>query len=75
MESPEEASTLFSYHITEVDEETRVEEDAKEAPPELEEGIKSTVDELKEVNLGTKDDPRPTYMSALLTTEEDATYV
>ena len=34
--------TLTSYHITETDEETQVEEDAEEAPPELEEGVKST---------------------------------
>ncbi|XP_020596600.1 uncharacterized protein LOC110036489 [Phalaenopsis equestris] len=39
----------------------------KDAPPELEDGVSSTIDELVEVNLGTTDDPRPTYISKLLT--------
>ena len=42
------------------------EEDAKDAPPELEEGVKITIDPLKEVNLGTDEDPKPTYLSAFL---------
>ncbi|KAI0513357.1 hypothetical protein KFK09_009374 [Dendrobium nobile] len=42
----------------------------RDAPPELEEEIKSTVDELKEINLGTDDDPRPIFISALLSESE-----
>lgn len=34
--------------------------------PELGEGTPSTVDEFIEVNLGTDDDPRPTFLSKLL---------
>jgi len=32
------------------------------------------VDELKELNLGTPEDPRPIYVSSLLTSEEDKEY-
>ncbi|XP_028549524.1 uncharacterized protein LOC110105940 [Dendrobium catenatum] len=38
----------------------------RDAPSEFEEEIKLTVDELKEINLGTDDDPRPIFISALL---------
>ncbi|KAL0405635.1 UNVERIFIED_CONTAM: Transposon Ty3-G Gag-Pol polyprotein [Sesamum latifolium] len=37
------------------------EEDAEDAPVELEEGVKATVDELREANLGNTEDPRPIY--------------
>ncbi|XP_020080518.1 uncharacterized protein LOC109704178 [Ananas comosus] len=42
----------------------------KDAPQELEDGGQATVDELLEINLGTEEDPRPTYISALLPEEE-----
>lgn len=42
------------------------EEDAKDAPLELEEGVKITIDPLKEVNLCTYENPKPTYLSAFL---------
>ncbi|KAL0350134.1 UNVERIFIED_CONTAM: Transposon Tf2-12 polyprotein [Sesamum radiatum] len=51
------------------------EEDAEDAPAELEEGIKATIDELKEVNLGDIKNPRPIYISASLTHGEERTYV
>ncbi|KAL0290012.1 UNVERIFIED_CONTAM: hypothetical protein Sradi_7059600 [Sesamum radiatum] len=56
---------------------TQVEEekDAEDAPAELEEGIKATIDELKEVNLGDIENPRPIYISASLTQEEEETYI
>ncbi|XP_075101682.1 uncharacterized protein LOC142177114 [Nicotiana tabacum] len=50
-------------------------EDAKDAPPELEEGVKTTVDALKEVNLGVVEDPKPTYISASLTGDEESKYI
>ncbi|KAH6763350.1 hypothetical protein C2S52_020783 [Perilla frutescens var. hirtella] len=66
---------VSSHHIT-LDEKTEIEEEnAEEAPPQLKEGVKATVDELKEVNLGSIDDPRPTYINALLTMEEGESYV
>ncbi|XP_071923150.1 uncharacterized protein [Coffea arabica] len=51
------------------------EEDADDAPPELEQGVKNTVDMLKEINLGTNDDPRPIYISSCMTPEEEKEYV
>ncbi|KAG9453426.1 hypothetical protein H6P81_006330 [Aristolochia fimbriata] len=46
----------------------------KEAPAELE-GGQATVDELKKVDLGTTEDPRPTFLSASLTVEEEVDYM
>nr|XP_016504993.1 PREDICTED: uncharacterized protein LOC107822917 [Nicotiana tabacum] len=62
-------------HISFNDGDPQEDEDVEDAPAELEEGIKMTVDALKEVNLGTTEDSRPTYVSALLTTDEESTYV
>nr|XP_051211175.1 uncharacterized protein LOC127328628 [Lolium perenne] len=62
-----------SYHDGEPSE---VEEElgSTSAPPELEDGGQPTVDELVEINLGTEDDPRPTFVSATLTEEEREGY-
>ena len=54
-----EESVVFSYHITALDGEDHHEEDAEDAPLAFEEGVKSTIDDLKKINLGTLDDPRP----------------
>ncbi|KAK4588085.1 hypothetical protein RGQ29_019181 [Quercus rubra] len=43
--------------------------------PALEDGVQATVDELKEINLGTTKEPRPTFISALLTPEEEEGYL
>ncbi|KAL0313706.1 UNVERIFIED_CONTAM: hypothetical protein Scaly_2908700 [Sesamum calycinum] len=51
------------------------EEDTEDAPAELEEGIKATIDELNEVNLGDIENPQPIYISASLTQEEEGTYI
>lgn len=40
------------------------------APRELEDRGQATIDELEEVNLGTVDDPRPIFVSAMLSDEE-----
>lgn len=53
---------LSSYDVEE-DKDPLITE-AKDAPKELEEGGQSTVDELTEINLGSEDRPRPTYVSA-----------
>ena len=50
-------------------------EEVDEAPPALEDGVQATVDELKEINLGTTEEPRPTFISALLTPEEQEGYL
>ncbi|XP_074301299.1 uncharacterized protein LOC141632675 [Silene latifolia] len=67
--------TTSSYHITveEMPDENE-EVEADEAPETLEDGGQSTVDELKELNLGTTEDPRPIYVSALLTKQEEEEY-
>ena len=68
-------SVVFSYHITALDGEDHLEEDAKDALLAFEEGVKSTIDDLKEINLGTLDYPQQTYVSALLTPEEKKMYI
>ena len=45
-----------------------------ETPETLEDGGQTTVDELKELNLGTSEDPRPIYVSSLLTPKEEKEY-
>jgi ribonuclease HI/transposase InsO family protein len=51
-----------------------VSQEAEPAPPELEDGVQATIDELTEINLGTEDEPRPTFISASLTEEERENY-
>ncbi|XP_070053968.1 uncharacterized protein [Nicotiana tomentosiformis] len=64
-----------SYHITVEDSPClNVNDEVHEAPPQLEYGMQSTVDEHKELNLGTPKDPRPTFISALLTPQEEEEY-
>ena len=36
----------------------------KDVPFELEDGGQATIDELMEINLGSEDDPKPTFLSA-----------
>ncbi|GAA0164310.1 hypothetical protein LIER_19977 [Lithospermum erythrorhizon] len=52
-----------SLHIT-IDEGQLSPEDAIDAPPGLEEQVKATIDELKEINVGSIEHPRPTYVSS-----------
>ncbi|KAL0294847.1 UNVERIFIED_CONTAM: hypothetical protein Sradi_6864900 [Sesamum radiatum] len=47
------------------------EDEIQNAPPELEDGVQTTVDELKELNLGTTEEPRLIFISALLSPEEE----
>ncbi|GAA0157366.1 hypothetical protein LIER_38443 [Lithospermum erythrorhizon] len=63
-----------SLHIP-IEEGEPLPEDAINASPWLEEEVKITIDELKEVNLGTDGKPRQTYISALLTSEEEMEYM
>ena len=76
-EQIEEVSS--SFHIT-VEEDTlsdveATNEEVDEAPTALEDGVQATVDELKEINLGTIEEPRPTFISALLTPKEEEGYL
>ncbi|KAK4407979.1 Transposon Tf2-12 polyprotein [Sesamum angolense] len=70
-----EENIAQTYHITLIEDGEVKEEDAKDPPAELEEGIKATIDELKEVNLGDIENPRPNYISASLTHGEEGTYI
>ena len=45
-----------------------------EALKTLEDGGQATVDELKEPNLRTNEDPYPVYVSTMLTPEEQGQY-
>ncbi|KAH0643806.1 hypothetical protein KY290_033918 [Solanum tuberosum] len=76
--SQREDSNLIqsSYHIT-VEKGPHFDDtndDVQEAPPQLEDGVQSTIDDLRELNLGTLKDPRPTFISALLTPQEERNY-
>ncbi|KAF3336393.1 hypothetical protein FCM35_KLT18979 [Carex littledalei] len=55
---------MVSLEVEEEGEEYEI--TAKEAPKELEEGGQNTIDELTEINLGSKETPRPTFISASL---------
>ncbi|KAL0336632.1 UNVERIFIED_CONTAM: hypothetical protein Sradi_4875100 [Sesamum radiatum] len=70
-----EENIAQTYHITLIEDGEVEEEDAEDAPAELEEGTKANIDELKEVNLGDIENPRPIYISALLTHGEEGTYI
>ncbi|KAK4384639.1 Transposon Tf2-12 polyprotein [Sesamum angolense] len=70
-----EENIAQTYHITLIEDGEVEEEDAEDAPVELEEGTKATIDELKEVNLGDIENPRPIYISASLTHGEEITYI
>ena len=76
-EQIEEVSSLF--HIT-IEEDTlsdaeATNEEVDETPLAFEDGRQATVDELKEINLGTTKEPRPTFISALLTPEKEEGYL
>ncbi|KAG9450338.1 hypothetical protein H6P81_010303 [Aristolochia fimbriata] len=63
-------------HISITDDDQEEEEFVlKEAPTEFKEGGQMTVDELKKVDLGTTEDPRPTFLSASLTNVEEAEFM
>ncbi|KAG9453148.1 hypothetical protein H6P81_006052 [Aristolochia fimbriata] len=51
------------------------EEELGEAPAVFEEGGQATIDQLKKGNLGTEEDPRPTFLSTSLSVTEEKEYV
>ena len=72
----EESLTHTSYHVTvQVDSNSELSEDEPgEAPQVFGNGGQATVDELKELNLGTNENPRPIYVSMLLSPFEEKSY-
>src|ERR1051325_9429933 len=75
LEDEENVSNCYHVLVQEVKESLEQEDDADEAPLALEDGSQSTIDELKEINLGTLEEPRPTFISMQLTNEEEEEYV
>ena len=70
----EDEAVASVNHITIIEdmkEELPIEDDTEDAPPSFEEGIQATVDELKEVNIDTTKDPRPVFINASLSLEEE----
>ena len=68
----EEEEVVSSNHITAHeydDSDSKIE--LAETPETFEDGGQSTVDELKELNLGTNEEPRFTYVSSSLTRKEE----
>ena len=49
-------------------------DEPNEAPRAIEDEGQATVDELRELNLGTSEEPRPIYVSSLLIMEEESKY-
>ncbi|TYK15065.1 uncharacterized protein E5676_scaffold45G001150 [Cucumis melo var. makuwa] len=73
----QEEDETSCHHIT-ILEELEIEtpeEDAKDVPKSLKNGVQSIVDELKEVNLNTIEKPRPTFIGASLFSEEKGKYM
>ena len=75
-EEDHETLVLPSCHlIAETDFKSDASDDEpNEAPRAIEDGGQATVDKLKELNLGTDEEPRPIYVSSLLTPEEESKY-
>ena len=76
-EEENETGILLAYHVTvETDSEFSLSDDEPdEASHAIEDGGQATVDELKELNLGTVDEPRPIFVSAFLTPVEEKEYL
>jgi hypothetical protein len=76
-EGENETLILPAYHVTiEADSGSSSSDDEPdEAPHAIEDGGQATVDELKELNLGTTDEPRSIFVSALLTPAEEKEYL
>ncbi|KAM1164797.1 hypothetical protein ACFX2G_024745 [Malus domestica] len=70
----EEAQDVFHITIQEGEEDEILEEDVITAPSQLEDGGQATVDDLKELNLGTNEEPKPIFVSALLSADEIEKY-
>ncbi|KAH0639353.1 hypothetical protein KY290_036614 [Solanum tuberosum] len=54
-----------------IDKDLKIDKELGDTPLELEEGVKIIIDPLKEVSLGTNEDPMPTYLSTFLEVDEE----
>ncbi|GKV49781.1 hypothetical protein SLEP1_g56513 [Rubroshorea leprosula] len=75
--SVEEQKAAESNHVSieKISDSDSSDEEPNPAPEAFEEGGQATTDELKQWNLGTEDDPRPIFLSASLSLEEEVRYV
>ncbi|XP_050150514.1 uncharacterized protein LOC126625466 [Malus sylvestris] len=73
-DTKEEVQNVFHITIQEGKEDETPEEDVTAAPPQLEDGGQATVDDLKELNLGTEEEQKPIFVSALLRADEIEEY-
>ena len=75
-EEDHETLVLPSCQVTvEIDSELdALDDEPNEAPQAIEDGGQATVDELKELNVGTDEEPRPIYVSSLLMPKEESKY-
>ncbi|KAM0971131.1 hypothetical protein PS1_019321 [Malus domestica] len=73
-DTEEESQDVFHITIQESKENEIPEEDVTPAPPQLEDGGQSMVDDLKELNLGIKKEQKPIFVSALLSADEVEEY-
>nr|XP_011465143.1 PREDICTED: uncharacterized protein LOC101299390 [Fragaria vesca subsp. vesca] len=75
-----EAEESLSVNCVSYEEQSSEEEDeefidiAEPAPPQIEDGGQATIDGLQEINLGTVEEPKPIFVSALLTPDELGDY-
>uniref|UniRef100_A0A2N9GIS1 Uncharacterized protein n=1 Tax=Fagus sylvatica TaxID=28930 RepID=A0A2N9GIS1_FAGSY len=76
-EEENETLILTAYHVTvEMDSRSSSSDDEPdETPHAIEDGGQATVDELKELNLGTTDKPHLIFISTLLTPAEEKEYL
>ncbi|TYK01380.1 protein NYNRIN-like [Cucumis melo var. makuwa] len=77
MNSEDEVDVAGCCHVTieETFDHDTFEEDVEVVPLSLEDGGQSMIDELKEVNLGTIEEPRPTFISIQLSDDDENEYV
>ncbi|KAA0051095.1 uncharacterized protein E5676_scaffold1161G00100 [Cucumis melo var. makuwa] len=76
-EPKDEVDVVGCGHVTieEVFDHETFEEDAEVTPLSLEDGVQSTIDELKEVNIGTIEEPCPTFISTQISDDDENEYV
>ncbi|KAM1754929.1 hypothetical protein ACFX12_007326 [Malus domestica] len=67
----EEAQDVFHITIQDGEEDEILEEDVIAAPSQLEDGGQATVDDLKELNLGTSEEPKPIFLIPQIEAEID----
>ena len=75
MEDDDVTSVNHVTIIEETKEESSIEDDAEDALPTFEEGVQATVDELKEINIGSAEDFKPICVNANLSPEEEIAYI